>query len=332
MGLLALTLALLLAQTVYASTVYWIDGLNSKTGWTQSGSGVWNVDNVNFKSGSGCFFLSATNPVAGQYNPTSRIDVSKTIGSFPSLPSYEYYLCFWVNVTTLAVTVDYGNYPYIIVDPNVGGVGIWKSGSGFVFATMYQSTYWRRATTSTTVRDLNTWYKVEAWISPSGMNITVDNVGDIADTVSRPNVAPSSVDLHIWVCSDYSGTDAFKVDTLYLADSIGLSPDEPSEGEVPPEEGVPGQVNLLDLPSKLAYALSIPLFAGQLLASTIVICTFIFPVLLLTRGKSIIALLIVGLATMGFLFALGWLPYWFILILVLIVAGLWSAKVRGWLT
>lgn len=92
-------------------------------------------------------------------------------------------------------------------------------------------------------------------------------------------------------------------------------------------------VDLTDFPDKLSEALGIPLFPSQLLSSAILMAIFMFPALALTRGKDtqFLILLIFGNILMGVCIALTWLPYWFILILILLIAGIWSAKFKGWL-
>jgi len=93
-------------------------------------------------------------------------------------------------------------------------------------------------------------------------------------------------------------------------------------------------VNLSDFPQKLADALAIPLFAGQILASTIFIGLFLFPTLLLTRGinEQLIIGLLVGLSTMSFTIAVGWLPWWLLLMVVLITALMFAGSMRNWIT
>jgi hypothetical protein len=89
-------------------------------------------------------------------------------------------------------------------------------------------------------------------------------------------------------------------------------------------------VNLLDIPQHLANALGIPLYAGKLLASLCVTFIFMLPVMIFSRN--LFALLFTGLLALGLCIGIGWLEVWYLLIIILIVASLWSGKVRGWLT
>ena len=91
------------------------------------------------------------------------------------------------------------------------------------------------------------------------------------------------------------------------------------------------EVNLLDVPKHLSEALGIPLYAGQLLACVAVSMVFLLPIAIFSRGNMIL-MLITGLVLLGSFIAIGWLEIWYILIIVLVVAGVWSAKIRGWLT
>jgi len=77
--------------------------------------------------------------------------------------------------------------------------------------------------------------------------------------------------------------------------------------------------------------MGIPLFAGQLLCSTIILLIFVLPTALIARKKnaSPIAELMLGLCIMGVCLALGWLPYWILLILVMLVAFMYADKIAG---
>jgi len=85
------------------------------------------------------------------------------------------------------------------------------------------------------------------------------------------------------------------------------------------------------IPQNLADKMGIPLFAGQLLCSTIILLIFVLPTALIARKKnaSPIAELMLGLCIMGFCLALGWLPYWILLILVMLVAFMYADKIAG---
>jgi len=92
----------------------------------------------------------------------------------------------------------------------------------------------------------------------------------------------------------------------------------------------PDGIDLSEIPQRLADSMNVPLLAGQLLASALILAMFLFPTLLLTNkyNSQSVAVLIMGVSVMGFLIAVSWLPYWFLLIIVLIVALMYSGKMR----
>lgn len=91
------------------------------------------------------------------------------------------------------------------------------------------------------------------------------------------------------------------------------------------------QVNLLDVPSRVSEALGIPLFASQILCSSVVFVMFVLPVAFLSK-KGYLPPLIVSFLVLGTTVAIGWLPYWFLLILAMIVALMFAGTMRDWIT
>jgi len=86
-------------------------------------------------------------------------------------------------------------------------------------------------------------------------------------------------------------------------------------------------VNLPDFPQKLCDALGMPepdkLFAGQLLACSIVLALFILPTTFACSkfGKDVmVPTLFVGVAAAGFCIAMGWMPVWLFAITCLLIA------------
>lgn len=90
-------------------------------------------------------------------------------------------------------------------------------------------------------------------------------------------------------------------------------------------------VNLLDLPSHLANALGIPEFSAELLTCSVFMLMFLLPIAIFSKGNLLLILLI-GFLQLGFFVAVGWMDFWFILVIGLIVAGLWSSKMKGWIS
>lgn len=85
-------------------------------------------------------------------------------------------------------------------------------------------------------------------------------------------------------------------------------------------------LNLSSFPQALADKLSISAFAGGIIASLILLLMFTLPVALFSKGN-LILVLFVGFATFGACVALTWLPFWFLIIIVFVVAVLFSQKI-----
>lgn len=89
-------------------------------------------------------------------------------------------------------------------------------------------------------------------------------------------------------------------------------------------------LNLTSFPAILAEKLSISEFAGELLASLIVMLAFMLPTTLYT--KTIIPPLFVGVVCLAFCIGVGWLDYWFLLVLTMMVAFMFAGKIRTVIT
>ena len=94
-----------------------------------------------------------------------------------------------------------------------------------------------------------------------------------------------------------------------------------------------GEVELSDFPQQLADKLGISLFPAQLMTSAIFLGLFMFPAILLAgKDNAIFAMVIVGLPVMGFCIAMGWLSYWFLLVIAMLIALMFSGKMRDWIS
>lgn len=92
-----------------------------------------------------------------------------------------------------------------------------------------------------------------------------------------------------------------------------------------------GEVNLSEFPAQLAEKLTIDLFPAQLLTCAIFLALLEGPVLLVSR-KNIIPPIFVGVLALGFCIGMGWLNYWFLLVLVMLVALMFAGKMRDLIT
>jgi len=93
-------------------------------------------------------------------------------------------------------------------------------------------------------------------------------------------------------------------------------------------------IEISAIPQNLADKMGIPLFAGQLLCSTILLLIFVLPTALIARKKnaSPIAELMLGLCGMSVCLALGWLPYWILLVFTMLIALMYAGKMRDFIT
>jgi hypothetical protein len=87
-------------------------------------------------------------------------------------------------------------------------------------------------------------------------------------------------------------------------------------------------INLSTFPQALADYFGVSLLAGQILATSIFLALFIFPLLVFTKGKNIILTVIVSFLVMGTCLAFGWLPYWIFILTAVTVGLLFGGSVR----
>lgn len=97
------------------------------------------------------------------------------------------------------------------------------------------------------------------------------------------------------------------------------------------------EVNLLNLPHQLGTALGVGDTAGGYFASMILLCLFLFPSIMLSgyfggQQSVMYTTLIVGLSITSLCVHLGWLPYWLLILVVIVVGLMFSGNVRGWIT
>lgn len=86
-------------------------------------------------------------------------------------------------------------------------------------------------------------------------------------------------------------------------------------------------IDIDDLPQRLADHLGIGLFPSQILLSSLAMLSVALTLSLL-KAKGIL-ILITCFFTMAFLIAIAWLPYWIMLLVTLLVGVLYSAKIKN---
>lgn len=89
-------------------------------------------------------------------------------------------------------------------------------------------------------------------------------------------------------------------------------------------------VNLSTFDDALAERFNISVFAGGMLATTILGLMFLIPVAVYT--KTLIPPMIMGILVIGFAIAVGWLDVFFMLIIVLVIAFMFSGTMRDLIT
>jgi hypothetical protein len=87
-------------------------------------------------------------------------------------------------------------------------------------------------------------------------------------------------------------------------------------------------INLSTFPQALADYFGVSLLAGQILATSIFLALFIFPLLVFTKGKNIMLTVIVSFLVMGTCLAFGWLPYWIFILTAVTVGLLFGGSIR----
>ncbi len=91
-------------------------------------------------------------------------------------------------------------------------------------------------------------------------------------------------------------------------------------------------VSLPGVPQQLADALGTNLFVGQLLMAIIMMLIPLLPTLILTRGKNTPLELVIGMIGIILGTALGWVPFWIPLCFIILIALMFSGKVRDWMS
>ena len=85
-------------------------------------------------------------------------------------------------------------------------------------------------------------------------------------------------------------------------------------------------INIMNLPEQLPSAWGITEFAAGIFMSTLLCLAFLFPIAM--WKKTSFTPLIVGLGVMSFCIAIGWLPYWILLAITLLIATLYASKIK----
>lgn len=85
-------------------------------------------------------------------------------------------------------------------------------------------------------------------------------------------------------------------------------------------------INITNLPGQLASAWGISEFAAGIFISTILFFAFLFPLIIWSKVGLIT--LIVGFSIMGFCIAVGWLPYWIMILVSFLIAAMYAGRIK----
>lgn len=92
-------------------------------------------------------------------------------------------------------------------------------------------------------------------------------------------------------------------------------------------------VNLLTIHEALGEKLGVSIFAGGLICSAILLMMFILPVALINRsrkgGGTPMAELFTGMTVLGVCVAITWFPVWIFVLIILLIALMFSDKIKG---
>ena len=89
-------------------------------------------------------------------------------------------------------------------------------------------------------------------------------------------------------------------------------------------------LNLTYFPLALADKLSISEFAGGILASMILTLAFVLPTAI--WSKTLIPPLFIGILSLGACISFGWLDYWFLILIAMLIALMFGSKMSGIIT
>lgn len=92
-------------------------------------------------------------------------------------------------------------------------------------------------------------------------------------------------------------------------------------------------VDLSKIDEQLALRLGVTTFIGGIICTTILFMMIVLPIAIIARRKNpgFIPELIGGMLCLSLSIALGWLPTWILLIIILMIVALLSGNLRDWL-
>lgn len=89
-------------------------------------------------------------------------------------------------------------------------------------------------------------------------------------------------------------------------------------------------IDLAGMKTHLAEKFHIDEFSAGLLLTAFVYMMFILPIVVYSR--KMLPSLTIGLLILGFCVAIGWTPYFILILLILLIGGLWTKEIKEALT
>jgi len=90
-----------------------------------------------------------------------------------------------------------------------------------------------------------------------------------------------------------------------------------------------GGFDVSSVPTYIDEQLGVGEFVGGLLASLVLLCIIMLPLMYLTKGKAYSVYIVFGLLTLAPLVGLGWLPVWLYIIIILLIALGFGKQLAG---
>ncbi|MDH5765037.1 MAG: DUF2341 domain-containing protein [Gammaproteobacteria bacterium] len=184
-------------------------------------------------------------------------------------------------------------------------------------------------TTIQTVED-NTWYKIETYLDNANDEYTiwVDDVEQVSDE-SYINAGYPEYLSYTTATNDQNWQTYY--DNVYVRKRVDPEPVHGTWGaeQIYTEPPIVGpDVNLVELPVQLAEHWGISSFAAGIFMSGLLSFGFLLALLLIPKKPSILATMIVGFCVLGFCIAIGWLPYWIMLLISLLIAAIYASTIK----
>ncbi len=274
-------------------------------------------------------------------------DSIKTMNGNVSVTSW--FVSYWLNYTVSEISsqqqIDHGSKPVLVyIDGFLAPEGSGWSYSGTtvtIFPTVSANLKWAYVYVPFPI-DLsisgNPELNYDVLINGSAFTTPYDNVNYTSGNSSLSVENPSVVVGHFiytfshWVVNGTTNitSSSFIIDlegntTISLVFSKAIRDIAFDRRNIASEI-----VHLADTGEQLGKMLGVNSFIGGLIMSAIICAIFLFPVMVFKR--TLLPMVIMGFLSLAISTGLGFIPFWIDLVLLLIVAVLFSGKIRDYVT